>query len=468
MGYALTALVRNLAAGARVASFMRVDRSAFRFDLAQWILVVVFSALLDIALDALRASPGASWSPLGVNGELFALGLLMLTSAVVAMLCRDAAIFVALPVVVLAAFPLLQVVHTLPAAAHLELASPWDTVFELAMFGWMIAVCVRAVHLLSDSPPRHRIARALLGGLLLSLPLWFAPPGGPLDGWWTNDDDADEAITGSNPASEPVMAMQGYLLDDALDDLEDERSGVTDLYFVGFAPDSRNDGFRKELDLAQDVMDERFDTRGRSIALINHRDTLTQKPFATLTNLRRVLQEIGDAMDPDEDIVMLYLTAGPEAEGGLAAVLPPLELVPVTPESVKQLLDSAGIRFRVIVVSTCAAGAWIDTLHDDDTAVLVSSPGQDRTRGCDGSAEPSPFSTALFGRALRSADSIPAALADVVADPALNGASGTRLSIGPGIDAQLRQVKRGAPTKTAALRGIAFDAGPGRFDNGRL
>jgi len=76
MGYALTALVRNLAAGARVASFMRVDRSAFRFDLAQWILVVVFSALLDIALDALRASPGASWSPLGVNGELFALGLL--------------------------------------------------------------------------------------------------------------------------------------------------------------------------------------------------------------------------------------------------------------------------------------------------------------------------------------------------------------------------------------------------------
>src|SRR6185503_3137193 len=293
-----------------------------------------------------------------------------------------------------------------------------------------------AVHLLSDSPPRHRIARALLGGLLLSLPLWFAPLGGPLDGWWTNDDDADEAITGSNPASEPVMAMQGYLLDDALDDLEDERSGVTDLYFVGFAPDSRNDGFRKELDLAQDVMDDRFDTRGRSIALINHRDTLTQKPFATLTNLRRVLQEIGDAMDPDEDIVMLYLTAGPEAEGGLAAVLPPLELVPVTPESVKQLLDSAGIRFRVIVVSTCAAGAWIDTLHDDDTAVLVSSPGQDRTRGCDGSAEPSPFSTALFGRALRSADSIPAALADVVADPALNGASGTRLSIGPGIDAQ--------------------------------
>src|SRR5689334_15449837 len=124
MRYRLTALLRNLAAGARIASFMRVDRSAFRFDLAQWILIVAFSAVLDIALDGLRASPGASWSPLGVNGELFALGLLMLTSAVVAMLCRDAAIFVALPIVVLAAFPLLQLVHALPAVAHVELAGP--------------------------------------------------------------------------------------------------------------------------------------------------------------------------------------------------------------------------------------------------------------------------------------------------------------------------------------------------------
>ena len=45
----------------------------------------------------------------------------------------------------------------------------------------------------------------------------------------------------SNPASEPVLAAQQFLLDDALAKLEDERPGVTDLYFVGFAPDGAQD-----------------------------------------------------------------------------------------------------------------------------------------------------------------------------------------------------------------------------------
>jgi hypothetical protein len=452
MRYALTTLIRNLIAGARLASFVRVDRSAFRFDLTQWLLIVVFSAVLDVALDGVRAAPGASWSALGVNAELFALGLLVLTSAVVAMFCRDGSIFVALPIVVLAAFPLLQIVHALPGAARADIPSPWSTVFELAILAWMIAVCVRAVHLLTESPPRHRLARAALGGLLLSLPLWFAPLGGPFEGWWNVDETDDTATADVNPASEPVMAVQGYLLDHALDDLEDERSDVTDLYFVGFAPDSRQDGFRQELDMAQQVLDERFDTRGRSITLLNHRDTITEKPFATMTNLRRVLDEVGDAIDPDDDVVMLYLTAAPDAENGLAAVHPPLELVAVTPESVKQMLDSAGIRFRVVVVSTCAAGVWIDTLRDDDTAVLVSSPGQDHAAGCEGGAKPSPFGTALFGQALRSADSIPAAFAQVVRELAQYGGTAPQLWMGRNIEAQLRKVNRGPPTKTAALR----------------
>jgi hypothetical protein len=318
----------------------------------------------------------------------------------------------------------------------------------------MIAVCVRAVYVLAESPSRHRLARAVLGGIVLSLPLWFVPLAGPFEGWWVRDGDDDDATLAAdaNPASEPVMAVQGYLLDQALDNLEDERSDVTDLYFVGFAPDSRQDGFRQEIDMAQRVLDERFDTRGRSITLLNAHDSVTTMPFATLTNLRKVIDEIGDAIDPDDDVVMLYLTGAPDAENGLAAVHPPLDLVAVTPDAVKQLLDSAGIRFRVIVVSTCAAGAWIDTLQDQDTAVLVSSPGQARAAGCAGGPQPSPFSAALFGAALRSGDSIPAAFAQVVRDFAQKGATAPQLWMGQGVDTQLRQVKRGPPTRTAALR----------------
>jgi hypothetical protein len=54
-----------------------------------------------------------------------------------------------------------------------------------------------------------------------------------------------------NPASEPVLAAQARVLDEALSALEDERSNVTDLYFVGFAADAREDVFRKDVVAAQ-------------------------------------------------------------------------------------------------------------------------------------------------------------------------------------------------------------------------
>jgi Peptidase C13 family len=451
MRYALTALVHNLAAGARVALFRPVQRAAFRIDVVQWLAIVVVSALIDVALDGLRAGPDARWTLLGIDGELFALGLLMLTSAIVAAAFRDASIFMDLPLVVLAAFPVLQTVHALPAILHADLAPAMSSMFDIAIFAWMVAVCMRAVYVLSEAPARRRLLRAAAGGLLLSLPLWFAPLAGPSDGWWVEDDSGATAAQDANPASEAVMAVQAYLLDHALDNLEDERGGVTDLYFVGFAPDARWNGFREELELAQRVLDERFDTRGRSLNLLNHRDTVTEIPFATLTNLRRTLQEIGDTIDPDDDVVMLYLAAGPGADDGLAAVHPPLDLVPVTPESIKQLLDAAGIRFRVIVVSTCAAGAWVDALRDEDTAVLVSSPGDSRAPGCEGGAQPSPFSDALFGHALRSADSVPAGFADAARELG-QGGSAPQLWMGQGVEAQLRRVKHGAPMRTAALR----------------
>jgi hypothetical protein len=81
-----------------------------------------------------------------------------------------------------------------------------------------------------------------------------------------------------------------------------------DLYFVGFAPDSRRPGFAADADTAQRTMDERWNTSGRSVVLVNSPLTVAERPFASITHLRKVLLEIGGIIDPDEDVVMLYLT----------------------------------------------------------------------------------------------------------------------------------------------------------------
>ena len=73
-----------------------------------------------------------------------------------------------------------------------------------------------------------------------------------------------------------MLAAQQHLLDEALSNLDDERPNVTDLYFVGFAGDAREDVFRKDVEAAQRVMDERWGTDGRSLALINNPRTLLE------------------------------------------------------------------------------------------------------------------------------------------------------------------------------------------------
>ena len=456
MPYFLAALSRNLIAGARVALFVPVRRAAFRIDLWQWVAIVVVSALVDVVLDALRAQAGTQFSIHGLDGEVFALGLLMLESGVLAALFRDAETFTTLPVVVLASFLPVQIVHALPAIVRFTWPPGGSALFDMLVLAWMLVVCIRSVWVVSETPARGRFARAIGGGVLLSLPLWVGPLGGPSEGWWAAPAVEDDAEAPS-PASEPVLAVQSELLDDALDAIEDQRDGVTDLYFVGFAPDARHEGFREELENAQHVLDERFGTQSRSLILLNNRSTVTELPYATLTNLRRTLQEIGGAIDPDNDVVMLYLTGGSTPEHALAAVHPPLDLVDVTPQAVKQLLDSAEIRYRVIVVSACAAGAWVDALEDDDTAILVAAAGDAEPAGCEGGDSPSPLAQALFERALRTADSLPAALTAAAHDV---GDKASTLRIGPGIASVLARLRHGSPVRTAALqpRSGAFDA----------
>ena len=52
--------------------------------------------------------------------------------------------------------------------------------------------------------------------------------------------------------------------------------------------------------------------------------------MATVTHLREALEEIASAINPDEDIVMVYLAGRSNADGSLRVSLPPLGLVQLT------------------------------------------------------------------------------------------------------------------------------------------
>jgi hypothetical protein len=269
---------------------------------------------------------------------------------------------------------------------------------------WIAFIFWRAVATaLTPRQPRFW-QRSLAGAVLLlagvPLAIWAHQP------WFYAAPPA--ALQGArypSPASEAVLIKQPQLLYEAVNDLEDERPRVTDLYFVGFASYSGEDVFRKDMEVARELFDDRFDTDGRSIALINNPRTMLDVPFATVSNLRATLSAIGDIINPDQDVVMLYLTSHGGRDHRLAVEFPPLQLEALAPAMLKEMLDDAGIKWRIIVVSACYSGGFIEPLKDDYTLIMTASAADRTSFGCGSESEATYFGDALFQHALRFEDS---------------------------------------------------------------
>jgi peptidase C13-like protein len=409
VGHFLASLGRNLVAGLRTALFLPVSRLGFRVDVAQILALFIFSALIDVVRDWLRTDSDRVFSLLGAGTEFYGAGVLLFLAAVLALAYRQRGMLLRLPLILLAALPLLQVALELPEVLRaFRIPSPIPTLAGYATIVWIIAVFVRCMALAMAPSTSVRVPRALAGGLLLASPIWFGNALAPNDPWFVKPSlQYDES--GLNAGSEPVLATQTFLLDQLLEKLEDERPGVTDLYFVGFAPYGAQDVFRKDVEAAQHVMDERWGTAGRSIVLVNNPKTLLSAPFATVTNLREALNEIGGAIDADNDVVMVYLVSHGTRDYKLAAAQPPLSLVELTPNGLRQMLDDAGIQWRIIVVSACFSGGYIDPLKDERTLVITASHSDRISFGCGDRSDATFFGEAFFQQGLAKSDSFEAA-----------------------------------------------------------
>jgi hypothetical protein len=445
MRYALIALGRNLVAGARLTLFRPVDRLQFRVDSLQLLLLVLLSALMDIGADWLRYGPDAELSFAAVGSELAATALLVLTAALLAWWSRQREVLLALPVVVLAAFILLQFVNVaidiVPEAA-IPGGEIGDYFVRLALTAWVVAVLLRSAWVAQGTAPA-RAGRAAVAGLLLALPLYLPSGILPANPWWEIE---GETLGELSAASEPVLALQRQLQDDALAELEDHAAGGTDLYFVGFAPDGAGGTWRDRMDAARRVMEGHWGASKRTLVYVNDPRTVTEAPIATITHLREALAEVAAASDPDEDVVMLYLGGRANPDGSMSVSLPPLDLVQLSGAGLRSLLDEQGFRWRVVVLSVCAPGPFIEALADDHTVVIANAGADAEVGECARRGEPVSFGDAFFNEAMPRTNSLTAAFElarSRLADPEIAG--GRRnvpfLHIGAAIAGKLDSVK---------------------------
>jgi peptidase C13-like protein len=198
-----------------------------------------------------------------------------------------------------------------------------------------------------------------------------------------------------------VSRRQALLLERAFAELEDTRADrLPRLFFVGFAGYGWEAVFKREALAVRTLFDERFGTKGRSLTLVNHPSTVDDIALASPANLDRALQHIGGLMNEDVDTLFLFLTS--HGRKNLFAVeMPGFAFDGLTPVVLKAMLDRAGIKNRVVVVSACHAGSFIPTLADPTTLVIAAAHADRTSFGCEDRREWTYFGDAFFNRALR-------------------------------------------------------------------
>ncbi len=188
----------------------------------------------------------------------------------------------------------------------------------------------------------------------------------------------------SPPADDTAAETTSALLDREIAALAPQRPGHRDLYVLAVAGDGTEAVFRNEVLHLENLATRRLDAAGRVLVLANHPADSLQRPLAPADpgNLRRALAGLGDAMDPDEDLLLLYLTSHGTEDHRFLLRRPDRADRLLTPRQLREALDASGIRHRVVAISACYSGGFARALDDPDTLLLMAARRDRASFGC--------------------------------------------------------------------------------------
>ena len=217
-----------------------------------------------------------------------------------------------------------------------------------------------------------------------------------------HDDTHDADAQGLDPVAsyEDLMYAQPDMIDSSLARLHSQTPGKIDLYALGFAGDGGEPPFRNEVDYLQKLLAQRFGADGRTLQLINSPKTFKTAPLATRTNLYESLAGIATKMDVNEDILLLFLTSHGSEDHELYVEMGAMPLDQLTPENIRDALDAAHIRWRIVVVSACYSGGFIPALREAHTMIITAARADRASFGCGSDSQITWFGKAFLTEAL--------------------------------------------------------------------
>ena len=202
---------------------------------------------------------------------------------------------------------------------------------------------------------------------------------------------------------EETYLRQERLVREALDAVLPSLPDAQDTYFVGFAPYAAQDVFENEVKHIEALFREKLDAAGRTVLLINSHNTVDDVPLANGHNLRTVLVGIAEKMGP-EDLLFLHLTSHGSSDHELSVEFGNLGLNDIDADALGEIVASTDPPWRVVVVSACYSGGFIDALKSPRTLVMTAARDDRQSFGCTHGRDYTYFGEAFYRDSLTDLD----------------------------------------------------------------
>jgi Peptidase C13 family len=358
---------------------------------------------LWLAVDWLMAAPGSRFYIYGLLGVGWYACVIALIAALWARLAQPTIPFRSALALVLAFTPI--------ATALIMLSLRYAPAATL--MGCLILVAFYASGYghagLRSLTSRHQ-PRAVFAGLLtLCLAAWFAQSQYVTPQFWYPDEDESAESYGESGEFTATWQQMESLLFDQSERIDREIAAMqrTDdlpaaAFFVGFAGMGEQRVFAGEVALASRAIGTAFSTDQRSLQLVNDRRDLTSHPFANLSALRHALDGIAERMDLDRDVLFLALSSHGSEDGELSVSNLGMPANSLSADDLAEALDESGIRWRVVIVSACYSGQFIEPLRNDDTIIITAAAADRTSFGCADDRDLTYFGEAFYRDALPS------------------------------------------------------------------
>lgn len=255
----------------------------------------------------------------------------------------------------------------------------------------------------------------------------------------------------SQQRTEELMYLQAGRIDAALDGVPANSGQGASVYFVGFAGFGPQKVFADEIALAARRVDERYGIADRRVLLVNDRRDFDRYPLASRTALARTLAGIGARMNRDRDVLFLALSSHGKKNPYLVVENGALPLDKLTAEALAEILRESQIRWKVLVISACYAGAFIEPLRDPYTVIITAAAPDKTSFGCNDRSALTYFGQAFYRDALPKAASLREAFDIAAADIA-----------------QRERAEGLVPSKPQAYFGAAIESKLAELESARL